>query len=100
MNGQVVYSNALISNGTRQEKFRRDRIADKMIKHVKTMDLKEMKKHGDEVYEIHINNETALIQAYNDKKLKSKGLIKKAKKAIKRREEAAKKETVEENPTE
>lgn len=92
MNGQIVYSNALISNGTRQEKFRRDRIADKMIKHVKTMDLKEMKKHGDEAYEIHINNETALIQAYNDKRLKSKNLIKKAKKAIKRREEAAKKE--------
>lgn len=97
MNGQIVYSNALISNGTKQEKFKRDRLANKMIKNMQSMKLKEMKEHGDKVYETYINNETALIEAYNDKRLKSKGLIKKAKKAIKRREEITLKETEEIN---
>jgi len=76
--------NKLISNGTREEKLKRDRIAQKMIKHVKVMNLKDMKKHGEEAYDIHIANETALLEAFKEKKLKSKALIKKAKKIIKK----------------
>lgn len=84
-------TNKLISNGTREEKLRRDRIAQKMIKHVESMNLKEMKEHGDNVYAAYLANETSLIEAFNNKQLKSKNLIKKAKKIIKRREEASKK---------
>ena len=91
INSNFYATNKLISNGTREEKLRRDRLAQKMIKHVKVMNLKDMKKHGDEVYDAYVANETALIEAYNNKQLKSKNLIKKAKKIIKRREEASKK---------
>ena len=91
INPNFYATNKLISNGTREEKLRRDRLAQKMIKHVKVMNLKDMKKHGDEVYDAYVANETALIEAYNNKQLKSKNLIKKAKKIIKRREEASKK---------
>ena len=83
--------NKLISNGTREEKLRRDRIAQKMIKHVKSMNLKDMKKHGDDVYAAYLANETSLVEAFNNKQLKSKSLIKKAKKIIKKREEAIEK---------
>ena len=79
--------NKLISNGTREEKLKRDRIAQKMIRHVESMNLKDMKKHGDDVYAAYLANETSLIEAFNNKQLKSKNLIKKAKKIIKRREE-------------
>lgn len=95
LNEQIVYSNALISNGTKQEKFKRDRLAQKMIKTTTSMDLKKMKDHGDEAYEIFKRKEDCLIEAYNDKKLKSKNLIKQAKKIIKRREEIENKKEAE-----
>ena len=91
INPNFYATNKLISNGTREEKLRRDRIAQKMIRHVESMDLKDMKEHGDKVYDIYIANETALIEAFNNKQLKSKNLIKKAKKIIKKREESASK---------
>ena len=91
VNPNFKADNKLISNGTRWEKLRRDREWQRMIRNVKTLKLDEMKKHGDELYEIHLINEKALIDAFNDKRLKSKRLIKKAKKIIKKREEAAKK---------
>lgn len=84
--------NKLISNGTRWEKFKHEEKARKIIRNVKTLKLDEMKKHGDDLYEIHLVNEKALIDAFKDKKLKSKRLIKKAKKIIKRRKEDSKKE--------
>ena len=83
--------NKLISNGTREEKLKRDRIAQKMIRHIESMNLKDMKKHGDDVYAAYLANETSLIEAFNNKQLKSKNLIKKAKKIIKKREETSKK---------
>ena len=83
--------NKLISNGTREEKLKRDRIAQKMIIHIESMNLKDMKKHGDDVYAAYLANETSLIEAFNNKQLKSKNLIKKAKKIIKKREETSKK---------
>lgn len=89
VNPNFYATNKLFSNGTKQEKIRRDKIAQKMIRNVKILKLNEMKKHGDDLYEIHLINEKALIDAFNDKKLKSKRLIKKAKKIIKMREEAA-----------
>ena len=95
MNGQIVYSNALISNGTKQEKFKKDRLAQKMAKITPSKNLKEMKEHGDEAYEIFKRKEECLIDAYNDKKLKSKGLIKHAKKIIKKREEAINEKEIE-----
>lgn len=91
INPNFYATNKLISNGTREEKLKRDRLAQKMIKNVEVMNLKDMKKHGDEVYDAYVANETALIEAFNNKKLKSKNLIKRAKKIIKRREEASKK---------
>lgn len=93
MNGQIVYTNALVSNGTRHEKLRNDRKAFNTIKHTNTMDLKDMKKHGDDAFEALKVKEDNLVEAYNDKRLKSKELIKQAKRIIKRREEAALKKT-------
>lgn len=89
VNPNFKADNALISSGTRWEKFRHEEKARKIIRNVKTLKLDEMKKHGDDLYEIHLVNEKALIDAFNDKRLKSKRLIKKAKKVIKRREEEA-----------
>lgn len=91
INPNFYATNKLISNGTREEKLKRDRLAQKMIKNVEVMNLKDMKKHGDEVYDAHVANETALIEAFNNKQLKSKNLIKRAKKIIKKREEFASK---------
>ena len=91
INPNFYATNKLISSGTREEKLRRDRLAQKMIKHVEVLNLKDMKKHGDDTYDAYIANETALVEAFNNKQLKSKNLIKKAKKIIKRREEASKK---------
>lgn len=95
VNPNFKADNKLISNGTRWEKFRREEKARKIIRNVKTLKLDEMKKHGDELYEIHLVNEKALIDAFNDKRLKSKRLIKKAKKVIKRREEEKNKKKAE-----
>ena len=89
MGWQVVYTNALESLGTRQEQNRRIKKLDNAIKKIKPLKVDEMKKHGDELYEINLLKEDCLISAYNDKRLKSKALIKSAKKAIAKREKMA-----------
>ena len=89
MGWQVVYTNALESLGTRQEQNRRIRKLDNVIKNMKPMKVEEMKQHGDDLYEINLLNENYLLSAYNDKKLKSKALIKNAKKIIAKHEKMA-----------
>lgn len=85
----VAYSNSLVSNGNLREKYNRDRIAQNMTKSMKSLKIEEMKKHGDEAYEVARATEDYLINGYNDKRLKSKALIKSAKKAIAKREKEA-----------
>ena len=85
---QTIYCNMSNSPRTKTERVRHDRITSNAIKTVKSLKLDEMKKHGDELYDIHVAKEDNLINAYNDKRLKSKALIKQAKKIIKKRAEA------------
>ena len=85
----VVYTNKLISNGNTREKYNRDKKAQDMAETVQVMKIDEMKKHGDELYEVARAKEDYLINGYNDKKLKSKALIKSAKKTIAKRAKEA-----------
>ena len=99
----VVYTNKLISNGNTREKNIRDKKAQDMINAVPSMKIEELKKYGDELYEVARSKEDYLISGYNDKKLKSKALIKSAKKTIaKRAKEASENvtESAETNKTE
>ena len=52
--------------------------AEKMIKNVKTLTLEELKKEGDKAYADRQARDAALLEAFNNKKLKSKRLIKEA----------------------
>ena len=84
---QTVYCNSSNSPKTKAERTKVDRIASNAIRNVKSLKIEELKKHGDELYDIHVAKEENLISAYNDKRLKSKALIKQAKKIIKKRAE-------------
>lgn len=85
----VTYTNKLVSNGNLREKLNREKTAQDMTKSVKSLKIEKMKKHGDEAYEVARATEDYLINGYNDKRLKSKALIKSAKKAIAKREKEA-----------
>ncbi len=85
---QTIYCNMSNSPRTKAERVRNDRITNNAIKTVKSLKLDEMKKHGDELYDIKVLHENALLDAYKEKRLKSKNLIKQAKKLIKKRAEA------------
>ena len=89
MEEKILYTNKLVSTGTKQEKFRKDRNAQKMTKITKSLKINEMKKHGDELYDKAILEEESLLDAYNNKRLKSKRLIKEARKTINKRNKEA-----------
>lgn len=55
------------------------------LRHVKSLSFEELKKEGDKIYADNRFKEDALVEAYNDKKVKSQTLIKKAKSVIAKR---------------
>ena len=57
-------------------------------------DLERLKKEGEDLYWTRFNEEEKLLDAYKNKKVKSKEAIKRAKKLIKDRAEAEKKKKV------
>ncbi len=85
MNNKIIFTNELVSEGTKREKFRQNRIAQNLKRNVEVLKLKEMKEHGDKLYDNFCANEEYLISGYKDKKLKSKKLIKQARKIIAQR---------------
>lgn len=71
---------------TKQQRIRRERKAFNIIRNTEKMTEEKLQKEGDSLYSKKITNNTQLIEAYNNKKLKSPSLIKKAKKLIKKME--------------
>lgn len=65
---------------------------DNMVKNVKTLTLEEMKKQTEVNFQEKKAREESLVQAYADKKLKSKELIKEARALIKSKSKASGKE--------
>lgn len=63
---------------TRAEKTRRMRKFDNLIRNTSVLSYDEMVKENDQLFNEQTATNAALLQAYNDKKLKSKELIKKA----------------------
>ena len=62
-----------------------------MVKNVKTLTLNEMKKQTEVNFQEKKAREESLVQAYKDKKLKSKALIKEARSLIKEKPAASNK---------
>lgn len=73
------------------EKKRKFSDFNKMIRNTKTKKAHEIMKENEELYEQKVANEDALLAAFEDKKLKSKTLIKQALRIKKERTEAAEK---------
>lgn len=76
---------------TRQERVRREQKFNNAIRNIKSQTVEEMKKESDKLFDAKNAENAQLLQAFKDKKLKSKALIKKAKALKKKEKEAAKK---------
>lgn len=89
----LVGTNALEfgNTETRQERIRREQKFNNAIRNVKSQSVEDMKKESDELFDAKNAENAQLLQAFKDKKLKSKALIKKAKALKKKEKEAAKK---------
>lgn len=70
--------NSVYKAETKTEKTHKIKNFNKLIDNTKSLKLEDLKKHGDNLYTTQKNAENDLLQAYNDKKLKSKKLIKQA----------------------
>ena len=87
---EKIMDNRIHGAGSKAEQVQRDRVFSKMsrvLAHNKTIDLK---KEGDEAFAAQKTREDSLVAAFDEKKLKSKTLIKEAKAIIAKREKAAK----------
>lgn len=62
-----------------------------MIRNVKSLDVDKLKEIGDSHYEEKANYENSLVEAYKNKKLKSKDLIKQARTIKAEKDKAARK---------
>lgn len=62
----------------RQEKHRREKRFDRIVTRTESLDLMQLKEEGDKLHEAAKAREDSILQAFNDKKLKSKALIKEA----------------------
>lgn len=89
----LVGTNALEfgNTETRQERVRRERKFNNAINNAKSITVEEMKKESEKLFDAKNAENVQLLQAFKDKKLKSKVLIKKAKALKKKEKEAAKK---------
>ena len=92
----LVGTNALEfgNTETRQERIRRERKFNNAINNAKSITVEEMKKESEKLCDAKNAENVQLLQAFKDKKLKSKALIKKAK-ALKKKEKEAEKKTAE-----
>ena len=87
---EKIMDNRIGGASSKAEQVQKDRIFNKIscaLAHNKTIDLK---KEGDEAFVAQNAREDSLVAAFNEKKLKSKTLIKETKAIIAKREKAAK----------
>ena len=82
-----------VSTETAQEKFKRERSFKNATHNVRSLSLEDMKKHSDELFAKKQAEDANLLDAFEQKKLKSKVVIKKATQLKKIKDaEAAKKQ--------
>ena len=86
---------------TKEEKQKTNKRFSKMVKQAENEKLKDiekdverLKKEGEDLFAKRVAEEDAIVAAYNDKRLKSKALIKKAKKIIQNKKKAEKQAAV------
>lgn len=70
--------NSIKNTETKSDKIKRMKNFDNLIHNTKILSKEDLKKHGDDLFTEKKNAEDQLLEAYNDKKLKSKKLIKQA----------------------
>lgn len=89
----LVGTNALEfgNTETRQERIRREQKFNNAIRNAKSQSVEDMKKESDKLFDAKNADNAQLLQAFKDKKLKSKALIKRAKALKKKEKEAAQK---------
>lgn len=83
--------NDIINAETAAQKQHREQAFSNAIKNVKTMDLESLKEHSDKIFSEKKAEDESLLEAFDNKKLKSKALIKRALQLKKERDKAEKK---------
>ena len=91
--GWTIFTFGEVTADTRSTQKKRydDRKFSKAIKNTKTLKYFELIEQSEKNEAAKIANENQLVQAYNEKKLQSKELIKQAQAVIKKREKKAEK---------
>ena len=87
---EKVMDNRIGGAGSKAEQVQRDRLFSKMSRALAQNKIEDLKKEGDEAFVAQKAREDRLVVAFNEKKLKSKALIKEAKGIIAKREKADK----------
>lgn len=88
---EKVMDNKIGGAGSKAERVKKDRIFNRMMSFNKESDTATLKKEGDTEYLLKQTREDNLVAAFENKKLKSKTLIKEAKKLVAEREKKNKK---------
>ena len=88
----TIYTNADKTTENTRVKINRAHKFDNVIKSIKTPTYEELKREFDQIYEAKCAEDEYLLQGFDQKKLKSKKLVKQALKLKKEREKAAAKE--------
>lgn len=88
---EKVMDNKIGGAGSKAERVKQDRTFNRMMSFNKESDTAALKKEGDTEYLLKQTREDNLVAAFENKKLKSKTLIKEAKKLVAEREKKNKK---------
>lgn len=98
-NWTTIYTNADETKVTKEEITRRMHRFDNTIKSMKSPTYDELKRSSEIAYAVKLNEEEKLLQAFSEKKVKSKAAIKQALRIKRERAAAEKKEQEQkENP--
>lgn len=92
---KTIYTNADTTVENERVKINRNHHFNTTIKTTKTPTLDQLKREFEFAYEVKTLEENRLMQGFDDKKLKSKALIKRALRMKKEQEKTAAKETAE-----
>lgn len=88
---EKVMDNKIGGASSKAERVKKDRTFNRMMSFNKESDSAALKKEGDTMYLLKQTREDNLVAAFENKKLKSKTLIKEAKKLVAEREKKNKK---------
>lgn len=70
--------NDLSNSLSKQEKIKREQRFNDAIRNTKTLSVEALKQHSDELYDKQMAEDEKLLQAFTDKKVKSKTAIRRA----------------------